>query len=166
MGKEIERRFIVKGQNWKKSINSFEEIKQGYLSTNFDEWITRIRITNNKKALLTLKALIGKLTNYEFEYQIPIEEAESIWKLVSKKIIKRRYIINYLSKEWVVDCFQGNNHPLIIAEIELATEQDLIKKPNWCIKEITGIKSLSNASLAQSPISDWSQEEKQNLHIM
>ena len=103
------------------------------------------------------------MRNNEFSYPIPIKDAFSMWKSISKKIIKNRYLLDYGPGEWVVDCFQNNNYPLILAEVEMHSEEDFIKVPNWCCKEITGIRNLSNASLASFPISLWEVNERQNL---
>ena len=152
MSIEIERRFIVKGDKWKSFVTKSINFKQGYLSTNFDEWITRIRIIDDTKSEITLKSRETSIRNIEFSYPIPFKDSLSIWKKISKKIIKNRYILSYGPGEWIVDCFIDKNHPLVIAEVELNSENEYVEIPNWCEKEITGIKQFSNAYLASNPI--------------
>ncbi len=166
MALEIERRFIVEGNEWKSCASKPKSIKQGYFSTNFEEWIIRIRIINNEKSIITFKALANLFTNKEFEYSIPIEDALSIWDGMSKKVIKQRYKLNYGEKgEWIIDCYEGDNYPLVVAEVELDSEKEIIEKPSWCNLEITGIKKLSNAGLANNPISSWTQEELKKINL-
>ena len=119
-----------------------------------------MRIIDNKKAYLTLKSKINASTNYEFEYLIPIKDAAELIKLSKYKITKTRYQIKINKKHWIVDIFGGSNFPLKIAEIELNHQNEEIQIPSWCAQEITGIKSLSNASLAMTPISKLSVKDR------
>ncbi len=160
MGIEIERRFLVKNEDWKSQVVLSEDFSQAYLNSNMDNWATRIRIIDNKKAYLTLKYSFNGLTNYEFEYSIPTKDAKELIKLSKYKINKTRHLIKINKKHWVIDIFSGSNFPLKIAEIELNSEDEEIQIPSWCAQEITGIKSLSNASLAKTPISDLSVEDR------
>ena len=160
MGIEIERRFLVKNDDWKSYIILSEDFSQAYLNSSQDEWSTRVRVINNKKAYITLKSSLNGLTNYEFEYSIPLKDAIELIKLSKYKITKTRYQLKVKNKNWVVDIFDGSNFPLKIAEIELNDESEGIQVPSWCGKEITGIKSLSNASLAKEPISQLSVKDR------
>ena len=156
MGIEIERRFLVKNQDWKPKVILSEDFSQAYLASNPDEWTTRVRIIDNNQAFLTLKASLNGLANYEFEYEIPIKDAIELFNLSKNKITKTRYHLKINGKDWVVDSFKGLNSSLTIAEIELNSESEEINVPSWIGQEITGIKSLSNASLAKKPISELS----------
>ena len=160
MGIEIERRFLVKNENWKSHIILSEDFNQAYLNSSVDEWATRVRIIDNKKAYLTLKSSFNGLINYEFEYSIPIKDAIELIQLSKYKIIKTRYLVKINEKNWVVDLFNGSNSSLKIAEIELNSESEKIEIPSWCGLEITGIKSLSNAGLAKTPISHLSIKDR------
>jgi len=160
MGIEIERRFLVDNEDWKSEVIVSEEFSQAYLNSNIDEWTIRVRIINNAKAYLTLKSSINGLVNYEFEYSIPIKDAIELIKLSKYKITKTRYQLHINKKNWVVDSFDGSNSSLKIAEIELNSDSEEIKVPSWCGLEITGIKSLSNASLAKTPISEFSIKDR------
>ena len=163
MGIEIERRFLVKNRDWESHVILSEDFRQAYLNSSVDEWATRVRVIDNKKALITLKSSCNGLINYEFEYSIPIEDGIELIKLSKYKIIKTRYQLKFNKKNWVVDHFDGSNYSLIIAEIELNSEYEEIKVPSWCGKEITGIKLLSNASLAKTPISKLSVNDRINF---
>ena len=160
MGIEIERRFLVKNEDWRSKAIYSEDFSQAYLNSNTDEWTVRIRIINKNQAYLTLKSSLNGFTNYEFEYQIPIQDALELFNLSNKKITKTRYQLKIDEKDWVIDSFKGLNSSLTIAEIELDSESEKIQIPAWCEQEITGIKSLSNASLAKIPISELSIKDR------
>ena len=160
MGIEIERRFLVKNEDWKSQIVLSEDFSQAYLNSSIDEWATRVRLIDNKKACITLKSSLSRLINYEFEYSIPTKDAIELIKLSKYKITKTRFQIKINQKNWVVDLFKGSNSPLKIAELELHDESEEIQVPSWCGQEITGIKSLSNVSLAQAPISVLSLKDR------
>ena len=160
MGIEIERRFLVKSEDWKSKVILTQDISQAYLNSSVDEWATRIRIINNNAAYITLKSSLNGLVNNEFEYSIPIKDAIELIKLSKYKIIKTRYQLKINNKTWVVDLFDGSNFSLKIAEIELMSESEEIQVPSWCDKEITGLKLLSNASLAKIPISELSLKDR------
>ena len=160
MGIEIERRFLVKSEDWKSKVILTQDISQAYLNSSVDEWATRIRIINNNAAYITLKSSLNGLVNNEFEYSIPIKDAIELIKLSKYKIIKTRYQLKINNKTWVVDIFDGSNFSLKIAEIELKSESEKIQVPSWCGKEITGLKLLSNASLAKIPISELSLKDR------
>ena len=160
MGLEIERRFLVKNEDWRSKVILSEDFSQAYLNSSVEEWITRVRIIDNKKAYLTLKSSLNRLTNYEFEYSIPLKEAIELIKLSKHKITKTRYQLKINKKNWVVDLFDGLNSSLKIAEIEINSVSEEIQVPSWCGQEITGIKSLSNAALAKIPISQLSVKDR------
>ena len=160
MGIEIERRFLVVDESWKSHVVSSEDLSQAYLNSNVDEWATRVRLIDNKKAYITLKSSLNGLTKYEFEYSIPTIDASELINLSKYRITKTRYQVKISKKHWIVDIFGGSNFPLKIAEIELNHEDEEIQIPSWCSQEITGIKSLSNASLARTPISQLSVKDR------
>ena len=163
MGLEIERRFIVKGDNWKYLTKEYQAIKQGYLINELKGWTIRIRIINEKESWITLKYPHSELSRHEFEYQIPLKEAIEIMKISKYKVNKIRYVLNLNPGDWIVDCFQGKNEPLVIAEVELNSPKEIIEQPKWCQKEVTGIEELSNASLAKEPISHWPIDKKRSI---
>jgi CYTH domain-containing protein len=154
MALEIERRFLIKNDNWKEFINKKVYIEQGYLSNSLDGWIIRIRLIG-KKSKIALKKHIKGCTNFEFEYSIPRRDAETIMSNVSSTIKKERFFLEVEKKSWIIDCFKENNYPLEIAEIELSNEKEDLLLPSFISKEITGLTHYSNFSLANNPFSDW-----------
>ena len=154
MALEIERRFLIKNDNWKKFIIKKIYIEQGYLSKCLDGWIIRIRITG-KNSKITFKKHIKGFTNFEFEYSIPRSDAETIMSNLSSTIKKVRFLLEVEEKSWIIDCFKENNYPLEIAEIELSNEEEDLFLPSFISKEITGMTHYSNFSLANNPFSEW-----------
>ena len=157
MNLEIERRFLIKNNKWKKYIINQVPITQGYLSSNHDEWIVRLR-SENKQFKLALKKHIINSTSLEFEYQINTDEGIQILSHIKDKIEKDRFYLKINNKNWIVDIFKNINAPLEIAEIELASEHEKIIIPDFISKEITGIKIFSNYQLSINPFSSWSDE--------
>ena len=154
MALEIERRFLIKNDNWKKFITKKTYIEQGYLSKNIDDWIIRIRFTG-KDYKIAIKKHIESFTNFEFEYSIPPKDGEIIMSNISNIIKKERFFLEVEKKFWVIDCFKEKNYPLEIAEIELSNEEEDLSLPSFISKEITGITDYSNFSLAKKPFSTW-----------
>ena len=154
MALEIERRFLIKNDNWKKFITKKIFIEQGYLSKSLDDWIIRIRFTG-KDFKIALKNHIESFTNFEFEYSIPRKDGETIMSNLSNTIKKERFFLKVENKSWIIDCFKENNYPLEIAEIELSNEEEDISLPSFISKEITGLKHYSNFRLANKPFSQW-----------
>ena len=154
MALEIERRFLIKNENWKKFITKKTYIEQGYLSNSLDDWIVRIRFTG-KNSKIALKKHIKGFTNFEFEYSIPQSDAEAIMSNLSSIIKKERFFLQVEKKSWIIDCFKENNYPLEIAEIELSNEDEDLKLPSFISKEITGLTNYSNFSLTNNPFSEW-----------
>tara|TARA_Y100000589_G_scaffold153293_1_gene146015 strand:- start:57 stop:536 length:480 start_codon:yes stop_codon:yes gene_type:complete len=154
---EIERRFLIKNNDWEKLVNRKSDIIQGYISSCADGWIVRIRSEDNFYTL-TLKKHIINSKNYEFEYEIPKIEGEMIISELKNPILKERFYLNFREKEWIVDRFKGKNFPLEIAEIELKTINDQINLPSFLSTEITGLKEFSNFELSNKPFSNWDQK--------
>jgi len=157
MALEIERRFLIKNDNWKKFITKKIFIEQGYLSKSLDNWIIRIRFTG-KDFKIALKKHIESFTNFEFEYSIPRKDGEIIMSNLSNTIKKERFFLEVEKKYWIIDCFKENNYPLVIAEIELSNEKEDLNLPSFISKEITGLTNYSNFSLANKPFSTWKDE--------
>ncbi len=151
---EIERRFLIKNNDWEKLINHRSYIIQGYLSSCPESWIIRIRSEDNIFKL-TLKKYITKSKNFEFEYEIPKIEGEKIISEIKNPIIKERFYLLFQDKEWIIDRFKGKNFPLEIAEVELQTMDEQIQLPSFLSKEITGLKEFSNFELSNKPFSNW-----------
>jgi len=154
MSLEIERRFLIKNDNWKEFIKKKVFIEQGYLSKDLEDWIIRIRFTG-KDFKIALKKHIKSFTNYEFEYTIPRKDGETIMSNITNIIKKERFFLEVERKSWIVDCFKDDNYPLEIAEIELTNEDEDLSLPSFISKEITGLKHYSNFSLTNKPFSKW-----------
>ena len=157
MALEIERRFLIKNDNWKKFITKKIFIEQGYLSKSLDDWIIRIRFSG-KDYKIALKKHIKSFTNYEFEYSIPCEDGEKIMSNLTNTIKKERFYLKVEKKSWIIDCFKEKNYPLEIAEIELSNEEEDLFLPSFISKEITGLTHYSNFSLANNPFSQWKED--------
>ena len=151
---EIERRFLIKNNDWEKLIYRKSNIIQGYLSSSPESWIVRIRSEDNLFKL-TLKKHITKSKNFEFEYEIPKKEGEIIISEIKNPIIKERFYLCFKGKEWLIDRFKGKNFPLEIAEVELKTIDEQIDIPSFLSTEITGLKKFSNFELSNKPFSSW-----------
>ena len=154
MALEIERRFLLQNDSWREFITEKIFIEQGYLSTSLDDWIIRIRFTG-KDYKIALKKYIESFTNFEFEYSIPPKDGETIMGNLSNTIKKERFFLEIENKSWIIDCFQENNYPLEIAEIELSDEEENLILPSFISKEITGLTHYSNFSLQNKPFSKW-----------
>ena len=151
---EIERRFLLKNNDWEKLINHKSDIIQGYLSSSSESWLVRIRSEDNLFTLTLKKHLINS-KNFEFEYKIPQKEGEMIISEIKKTIIKERFYLRFKEKEWIIDRFKGENFPLEIAEVELKTIDEQIDLPSFLSTEITGLKQFSNFELSKHPFSNW-----------
>ena len=116
---EIERRFLIKNDNWREFITKKIFIEQGYLSNSLDDWIIRVRHTG-KDFKIAFKKHIKGFTNFEFEYSIPRKDGEIIMSNLSNTIKKERFYLEVEKKSWIIDSFKENNYPLEIAEIELS----------------------------------------------
>ena len=154
MALEIERRFLIKNDHWKKFITKKIFIEQGYLSKSLDDWIIRIRFIG-KDYKIALKKHIESFTNFEFEYSIPSKDGKTIMANLSNTIKKDRYFLEFDKKTWIIDCFKEDNYPLKIAEIELSNERENLNLPSFISKEITGLRHFSNFNLAKKPFSKW-----------
>ena len=157
MALEIERRFLIKNDSWKKFITKKIFVEQGYLSKNLDDWTIRLRLTG-KDYKIALKKHIKNFTNFEFEYSIPRKDGEIIMSNLSRIIKKERFFLEVEKKYWIIDCFKEDNYPLEIAEIELSKEEEDFILPTFISKEITGLKHYSNFSLANKPFSQWNND--------
>ena len=151
---EIERKFLVKGNSWRKSVHG-KKFFQGYLSSN-KECTVRVRATDDK-GYLTVKGIAKGAVRKEYEYEIPLIEARAMLdELCEKPLIeKNRYKIEYHGFTWEVDEFYGENQGLIVAEIELDTETRKFAKPDWIGNEVTGDPKYFNSNLIHHPYYQW-----------
>ena len=155
MALEIERKFLVEG-NYKEYAYAHEEIVQGYLSS-VKERTVRVRI-KGEKAYITIKGISNEsgISRFEWEKEISINDARELLKLCEPGIIdKIRYYIKSDKHTFEVDEFNGENQGLVMAEIELSSENEQFEKPNWLREEVTGDLRYYNSSLTKLPYSKW-----------
>lgn len=153
---EIERKFLVKSQAFKKEALSSYKIKQGFLNSHRDRTV-RVRLRDDK-GFITVKgkSTANGLSRFEWEKVISKIEAESLLQLCEKNIIdKLRYEIKIGNHIFEVDEFYGPNEGLIIAEIELKSESENFEKPNWLGDEVTGDVKYYNSQLSKQPFKNW-----------
>jgi CYTH domain-containing protein len=164
MALEIERRFLVCGDGWRQDSDRHEVLRQGYLVSGGGSGVTvRVRLAA-AAAWLTLKAPAGDpRVRHEFEWPLPIDEAEALLALSPHALFKTRHHLRRGGGDWVVDVFEGANAPLVLAEVELPRADAPLELPPWCGREITGRGELSNAALAVRPLSAWPVTERQAL---
>ena len=158
MALEIERRFLVTGSGWRPVAGLPQQLRQGYLASSLEGFTVRMRLRADGRAWLTLKAPAAGIARHEFEYDIPATDAEELWTLAAHRVVKTRYSLQQEGGDWVVDCFEGSNSPLILAEVELDSPDSPLIVPDWCGVEITGDQRWSNAALAHQPLSTWPQD--------
>jgi adenylate cyclase len=149
---EIERKFLVTGDDWRRAEGEY--LCQGYLSRDPNRTV-RVRIAGDY-AWLTIKGLNTGATRSEFEYDIPKSDAQQLLELCEKNCIEKiRRVINHRKHTWEVDEFLGANAGLIIAEIELESEDEAFDPPDWLGAEVTLDPRYYNANLSQHPFSTW-----------
>ncbi len=161
MGLEIERKFRVKSDAYKREAIRSIHILQGYIAVTPTRTV-RLRITDNE-AFLTIKGPSpdGGLSRYEWEKTITIEEARALLPLCSSALIEKvRHIIPVAEHTFEVDEFMGRNRGLVIAEIELKSPDEYYPRPAWLGDEVTGQRRYHNASLLRHPYDEWCDEER------
>ena len=154
MSIEIERRFLLKNNDWQNEISQSIKMQQGYMSVE-KECTIRVRIIDNH-AWITIKGFISNISRHEFEYPIPVKDAQTMLKeLCAFSIQKTRHIIHKGDYTFEIDEYEGENAPLVIAELELKDETEDYPPPNWLGEEITADGRYSNAYLSRHHYSLW-----------
>jgi len=149
---EIERKFLVLGSDWHTANGT--RICQGYLNRHKDRTV-RVRIAG-EQAYLTVKGATKGNTRAEFEYQIPLQDAEQLLALCDGPTIEKvRHKIPHGAHLWEVDEFMGQNAGLVVAEIELASEDEVFYKPHWVGREVSDDSRYFNSQLATNPFCNW-----------
>ncbi len=153
MPKEIERKFLV-DKTKLPPLPKPQRLVQGYIPSTHAT--IRIRIADDK-AFLTLKGKTSGLTRSEFEYAIPLDEAEAMLEefCLDTVIEKKRYILKYEGKRWEVDLFEGENEGLVLAEVEMQSEEEEILLPDWVGEEVSHDPRYRNVSLLSHPYGRW-----------
>lgn len=154
MAVEIERKFLLKNDSWRDSVIRSHVLKQGYLASSPLPTV-RVR-TSDDKAFLTIKGRTEGISRVEFEYEIPSDEAIEMLKLSAQAPIeKTRYIVQANGHTWEIDVFEGSNAGLVLAEVELDSEDEKIELPDWIDIEVTSDPRYYNSALSKAPFSTW-----------
>ncbi len=161
MATEIEHKYLVIGDEYKRAGCVSTLYRQGYLTTD-KRCVVRVRIAG-EKAYLTIKGENHGATRPEYEFAIDVEMAQSMIDTlcVPPIIEKTRYLYPYQGHTWEIDCFHGINEGLVIAEIELSDDNESYACPPFIGKEVTGIERYYNSNLIQHPYSLWSDTERE-----
>lgn len=155
MSIEIERKYLVDIDKWNKLAKGNKQFyRQGYISTDPEKTI-RVRVSDENGSI-TIKGITTGASRLEYEYTIPKQDAiDLLDRFCSSDISKFRYLIPFAGKVWEVDEFVGANEGLIIAEIELSSEEESFETPPWVTQEVTGDEKYYNSNLAQKSFNEW-----------
>lgn len=157
MKKEIERKFLIKG-DFMPYVSSSTRIEQGYIAKS-DSLTLRIR-TRDDKGYLTIKGRSNEagMSRAEWEYEIPVEQARELLSFSKGTISKTRYLVPAGNHTFEIDRFYGKNEGLIVAEVELQSEDEEYPRPEWLGKEVTGDRRYYNSQLLKHPYSEWDEK--------
>jgi len=154
MAVEIERKFLLKNEDWRSLPQTAIRIKQGYLNSEKERTV-RVRI-KGEKGFLTVKGKTVNASRLEFEYEIPKSDALQLLKLCERPIIEKiRYEVPLNGNVWEIDEFEGINKGLIMAEVELESENQAFIRPDWIGEEVTSDIRYYNSNLIAYPFSEW-----------
>lgn len=154
MAKEIERKFLVDTEAWVPK-DPGTHFKQGYLNSQ-KERVVRVRI-EGAFAKLTIKGITKGLTRSEFEYSIPVDDADTLLTHLCEQplIDKHRHVELHGGHKWEIDVFHGENDGLVVAEVELPSEDTQFEKPSWAGAEVSSDPRYFNSNLLKQPYSTW-----------
>lgn len=153
MGVEIEKKFLLKNDSWRKDATG-ELYRQGYITSS--PVVVRIR-TAGAKGFITIKGQLKNISRAEYEYGIPLEDANEMLDALCEKplISKTRYQVFYAGRKWEIDEFYGENQGLILAEVEIENENDKVEIPDWIGEEVTHDRRYYNSNLVKNPYKNW-----------
>lgn len=155
MAIEIERKFLVVGESWRASVTRSHLIKQAYL-TRGGRTTVRVRRIGDDRAFLTIKTTGGGVARHEFEYPIPVADAEQLMTEREGAIVaKTRHIVPGDGVTWEIDVFEGDNAGLVVAEVELRHADQSFVRPDWLGPEVSDDRRYGNADLAERPFAQW-----------
>lgn len=154
MGIEIEHKFLVADEGWRQAATQQTRFSQGYLSRDPARTV-RVRIAGDE-AFLTIKGQTRGASRAEFEYAIPVADAQQLLAMSDGPVVEKiRHLCPHEGMTWEVDEFLGANAGLVVAEIELAAEGQAFARPAWLGEEVTGDARYVNANLAVKPFTSW-----------
>lgn len=155
---EIERKFRVTGEGWRPHVTLIRRFRQAYLTKN-GRLSVRVRIDGAEAATLTIKTVEPGIQRNEFEYAIPVADAEELLhRREGAVIVKVRHIVPFAGLTWEVDVFEGENAGLVVAEVELQDANQVFARPAWIGAEVTHDRRYYNADLARHPFTAWRSE--------
>lgn len=158
MALEIERKFLLKDDSWRAAVISSRRLSQGYLTTLTDGAKASVRVrVGGDQAYLNIKSMRLGMSRDEFEYPIPIEDAgHMLANLCSGAVIEKiRHHVHFAGLLWEIDEFLGANQGLVVAEVELNSEDQTFQKPDWVGEEVTEDPRYYNVSLVRHPFAQW-----------
>ncbi len=160
MATEVERKFLVAASGWREGATSTTRYRQGYLA-RADAVTVRVRVAG-AEAWLTIKGPSEGVSRAEFEYVIPVEEAEQLLSehCVRPLIEKTRHLVTFAGHVWEVDEFDGDNAGLVVAEVELEHADAPVELPPWAGEEVSHLPRYFNAALVSYPYCAWTPDEK------
>ncbi|MGD8429408.1 MAG: CYTH domain-containing protein [Ectothiorhodospiraceae bacterium] len=160
MGTEVERKFLVTDPSWRESADDGVRYRQGYL-IGASACSVRVRTAGNR-AWLNIKSATVGVQRQEFEYAIPQDEAEVMLETLCERplVEKVRYHVPVGGHVWEVDCFEGDNAGLVVAEVELTYPDEAFDMPEWAGAEVSHLPRYYNVCLVRHPYSEWSDDER------
>ncbi len=155
MGIEIERKFLVNSNAWQKQADAGTSMQQGYLSSSLQSSV-RIRVAG-ERAFLNIKSATTLIRRLEYDYPIPLDDAREILEQVcqGRLLEKTRYRLPAGRHTWEIDVFSGANQGLVVAEIELADENEAFPHPDWLGEEVSDDPRYLNMNLVEHPYNTW-----------
>ncbi len=154
MGREIERKFLLRGDAWRAHAKEGVPYRQAYLSSD-ERHSVRVRLAGDR-AWLTVKGPTEGASRDEFEYLIPVADAHQMMdRLCGDEVKKTRYVVPFEGHDWEIDVFDGDNAGLVVAEVELDDEAEPVTFPDWAGDEVTSDARYRNAALAKAPYRTW-----------
>ena len=149
MATEIERKFLVTGDGWRKLVTKQTQFRQGYLSSDAKATV-RVRSMDDAMAFLTIKGASRGMSRAEYEYPLPIDDAREMLAMAEPHVIeKTRHLVPFAGLVWEVDVFGGHHEGLVLAEVELTSEDQQVTIPDWIGREVTDDDRYYNASLSR-----------------
>lgn len=160
MGREIERKFLLRDDGWRSEAQGWQDMRQGYLTRNGRSSV-RVRRAGDQ-AFLNIKSAELGVERLEFEYPIPVADADEILaRLCDGPLVeKRRYRVPVGRHVWEIDEFSGANRGLIVAEVELGQPDEGFERPAWLGREVSHEARYYNVCLARYPYCQWAEEER------
>jgi adenylate cyclase len=157
---EIERKFLVASDGWRRGADQGRRLRQGYLAET-SRAVVRVRIEDDARGFLTVKSAVSGLSRAEVECPLNLPDAEMLMELSEGSVLwKTRFHTAHAGRTWEVDVYSGENAGLVTAEAELASEDEPIELPPWLGPEVTGAARYYSARLARRPYASWSDAER------